>query len=114
MSEVQFLRYRLKDGQRDRLYEWMEAVTSRRDEALATLQDENVYSEAAFLESRPDGEYVCFYMEAEDLEAAAAAFEASPHDIDRQFKQLLSEVVAEEQPDEEIEPLYHLVNPDRP
>ena len=43
-------------------------------------------------------------MEAKDLEAAADAFEASTHDLDQQFKQLLSEVAAREQPDEDIEP----------
>jgi hypothetical protein len=114
MSEVQLLRYRLKEGKRDRLYEWMEEVNSRRDEALDTLHAEDVYSEAVFLESRADGEYVTFYMEAKDLEAAADAFEASTHDLDQQFKRLLNEVAAREQPDEDIEPLYHLMNPDRP
>lgn len=114
MPEVQLLRYRLKDGKRERLYEWMEEVTSRRDEAVHTLQDENVYSEAAFLESRADGDYVCFYMETEDLEGAAEAFEASTHDLNQQFKRLLSEVVAQEQPDEDIKPLYHVTNPNRP
>ncbi len=88
----------------------METATSRRNEPVATLQDENVYSEAAFLESRPDGDYVSFYMEAEDVAAAAEAFEASTHNLDRQFKQLLSEVVAHDQPDEDIEPLYHVMN----
>jgi len=114
MSEIQLRRYRLKAGKRERLYEWVEEVTSRRDEAVETLQAENVYSETAFLESRADGDYVCFYMEAEDVEAAAEAFEASTHDLDQQFKQLLNDVVAENQPDEAIEPLYHVANPDRP
>jgi hypothetical protein len=114
MPEVQLLRYRLKEGKRDQLYEWMEEVNSRRDEALDTLQAEGVYSEAAFLESRDDGEYLTFYLEAEDLEGAAEAFETSTHDLDQQFEQLLSDVAAPEHPDEDIEPLYHLVNPDRP
>jgi protease II len=60
MSEVQLLRYRLKEGKRDQLYEWMEEVNSRRDAALDTLQAENVYSEAVVLDSRADGEYVTF------------------------------------------------------
>jgi hypothetical protein len=58
MVDVQLIRYRLRPGKRDRLYEWMEEVESRRDEAIETLQDESVFSEAAFFESREDGEYV--------------------------------------------------------
>ena len=113
MSEVQLIRYRLKDGETERMYEWMDKINSRREEAIETLQNENVLSEAAFLESRADGDYVSFYMEAEDLEAATEAFEESTHSIDQEFKELLSEVVAQEQPEEDIELLYHLANPNR-
>lgn len=50
--------------------------------ATETLQDENVYSEIAFL-SREDGEYVSFYMEAEDLEAVKGVFKDSSPEISR-------------------------------
>jgi hypothetical protein len=114
MSETTLIRYRLKPGKREQLYEWMETVETRRDEAIETLQTEGVFTEAAFLESRDDGDYVSFYMEAEDLEEATNAFEQSSHELDRELKQLLQEVVAEQQPTENIEALYHLANPDRP
>lgn len=114
MADVQLIRYRLEPGKKDRLYEWTKEVESRRDEAVETLRDENVFSEAAFFESREDGDYVSFYVEAEDIETATRAFENSSHDIDREFKNLLREVVAEDQPDERIELLYHLANPERP
>ncbi|EFW91083.1 hypothetical protein ZOD2009_15876 [Haladaptatus paucihalophilus DX253] len=78
------------------------------------MQDESVFSEAAFLNSTEDGDYVMFYMEAEDLETAHDVFESSQHDLDLEFKQLLGDIVAEDQPEQSIEPLYHLANPDRP
>ncbi|GAA0260523.1 DUF6176 family protein [Haladaptatus pallidirubidus] len=114
MAETTLFRYRLKPGRIERLREWVEEVNSRRDEAIETLQDESVFSEAAFLNSTEDEDYVMFYMEAEDLEMAHEVFESSQHDLDQEFKQLLGEIVAEDQPEEIIEPLYHLANPDRP
>ncbi len=52
-------------------------------------------------------------MEADDLEAAQKAAEQSSHDIDQEFQQLLTEIIAEEQPTEQIDPLYLLKNPNQ-
>ena len=113
MSEFTLIRYRLKPGKKEVVYEWTETVQSRREEAVQTLKDEAVYSEAAFLESRQDGDYICFFMEADDLETAQKAAEQSSRDIDQEFQQLLTEIIAEEQPTEQIDPLYLLKNPNR-
>lgn len=113
VTEAQLIRYRLEPGGEERLREWAEDVKSRRDEAVQTLRDEGTLTETAFLESRPDGDYVSFYMEAEDLVAAHEAFEESDHDIDEEFARVLAEVTADDQPDAEIETLYHLTNPER-
>ena len=113
MSEFTLIRYRLKPSKKEAVYEWTETVRSRREEAIQTLKDEAIYLEAAFLESRQDGDYICFIMEADDLEAAQKSAEQSSHDIDREFQQLLTEIIAEEQPSEEIDPLYLLKNPNR-
>ena len=50
----------------------------------------------------------------ESLEAAQEIFEDPTQDIDQEFKDLLTEVVVGDQPDESIEALYHLSNPGRP
>lgn len=49
----------------------------------------------------------------ESLEAAQETFEDPTQDIDQEFKDLLPEVVGDDQPDESIEVLYHLSNPGR-
>lgn len=113
VTEAQLVWYRLESGGEERLREWAEEVQSRRDEAVQTLRDEGTLTETAFLESRSDGDYVSFYMEAEDLAAAHEAFEESDHDIDEEFAQVLAEVTADDQPDAEVETLYHLTNPAR-
>ena len=113
MAEITLIRYRLEPGGAERVREWATEVRSRRSEAIETLQHGGVVSEAAFLESHPDGDYVCFYVEAESLDRAREAFESSPYEIDREFRELLAAVVADDQPTAEIEPLYHLTNPTR-
>lgn len=113
MSEATLIRYRLKPGMRDRVDEWVETIAERRGEAIETLKDESVFTETVFFESRADGDYLRIYIEAADLAAALAAFETSDHEIDREFRGLLAEIVDDDQPAEEIETLYHLVNPDR-
>lgn len=56
---------------------------TRREEALATLQDEGVISESYFLESTPEGDYLIAYMKAESFEKSSQVFKKSAHDIDR-------------------------------
>ncbi|MFW6321813.1 MAG: DUF6176 family protein [Halohasta sp.] len=114
MSEATLIRYRLQPGTRERVDEWVESVADRRGEAVETLQDESVFTETVFFESRADGEFLTMYVEADDVAAALAAFEDSDHEIDREFRRLLAEIVDEDQPDEHVETLYHLSNPKRP
>lgn len=114
VSEVTLIRYRIKDGKRERVDEWMDTVDSRREEAIETLQDEGVYSESAFLESRGNSDYLIFYMEADDIAAAHETARNSSHDIDQEFAQFLDDVIADDQPEIDTEPVYHLRNPERP
>jgi acyl-CoA reductase-like NAD-dependent aldehyde dehydrogenase len=113
MSEVELVRRRVAPGRTERLREWMAEIRSRRDEALETLEHEGMISEAAFLERAEDGDYLVYFMEAADLDRAYEAFESSPYDVDREHREVLAEVLADDQPEETIEPLYHLVNPER-
>lgn len=70
-------------------------------------------SESAFLESREEGDYLIYYMEAEGINQVFEIFESSPYEIDREHKRVLNEILADNQPTQEIEFLYHFVNPDR-
>jgi hypothetical protein len=80
-------RIRLKPGSLDRVYEWARTLNeTRRDEAIATLREESVTIESAFLERAADGDYLIYYMRANDVDAAAAIGARSSHVIDAYHK----------------------------
>ena len=90
MLETTCVKIRLKPGSLPRVRAWAQELTRRADETLATLRDEGVWIESAFLDSTPEGDYLIYYMKAESLERARAVVQQSPHPIDayhQQFKQ---------------------------
>ena len=114
MPEVALTKQRIEDGKEDRLREWVEEMQNRGEEALETLDDENVYTEAAFIEHDGDDPYLVYFVEAEDIEAAFEAYEHSDHDLDERNREVMEEVLADAAPVSEFEPLYHFRHPDRP
>ncbi|WP_436911871.1 DUF6176 family protein [Halosimplex marinum] len=113
MTDVVMVKQRVEEGKVDRLREWMAEVRDRRDEAEATLRDEGMLTESAFLERTDDGPHLVYYMEAEDIERVWDQYEDSDHDIDREHEQVMSEVLADGRDVGEYERLYHLTNPER-
>ena len=88
--ETSCVKIKLKPGSLERAREWARAINDRRDEALATLRDEGVVLECAFLDSTADGDYLIYIMKAESFEKAKQAAENSTHSIDEyhlKFKQ---------------------------
>ena len=78
------VKIRLKPDSVQRVREWAHTLNeSRRAEALATLRDETVVFEAAFLDRTPAGDFLIYIMKAESFEKAKEVAEASRHDIDR-------------------------------
>jgi hypothetical protein len=81
---------RLKPDSLDRVREWARTLNeTRRDEALATMRDETIVCELAFLDHTPDGDFLIYIVKAASFEKAAEAAAASSHDIDeyhRDFK----------------------------
>ena len=90
---VQCARLRLKPGSLARVQEWAAELTRRRDEVLATLRDETVRVESAFLESGPEGDFLIYYMRVDDLETSRRAVETSTHPIDAYHREVMNEVV---------------------
>lgn len=80
-------RIKLKPNSTDRVYEWARELNSRKAEALATLKDESVYIESAFLEKAQDGDYLIVYMKVANMEKAGAIAAKSKHDIDKYHQQ---------------------------
>lgn len=86
------------------------------------LRAETVHTETAFLERREDGDYVCYYIEAEDGATVRDVFEGLLADpasaVDAgdelgEFVEAFQSVVAGPPELVAAERLYHLVDPDR-
>ncbi len=113
MTDTVLVRQRVKPEAVDRLREWMTEVQKREDEAFATLRDEGMLTETAFLDAREDDTYLYYYMEAEDLDHVREQFADSDHDIDAQHKQVMETVLVEDSTERIDDVLYHLANPER-
>jgi L-rhamnose mutarotase len=85
MTNVTLVKLRIKPGGKQIWLDWSEELKRRRAEVVATLRSENVASESCFMSE--DGEYVFYFMEAEDLEAARRAVAEHPHPIDVEHKE---------------------------
>ena len=83
------VKIQIKPGSLDRVREWAREINSRQDEAIATLRDESIIVETAFLERSELGDFLIYYMKAESFEQADKAVNSSNHRIDefhRRFK----------------------------
>lgn len=105
MTNVKLAKFRFKSIQKQAWLNWAEELKRRRDEVVATLQNEGVVSESCFISE--DGESVYYFMEAEDFERAKGAASNSIHPIDSDHKKARAdslEFVAE------LDCLFHFDN----
>lgn len=114
MPEVVLTKQKIEPGKTERLKEWMSEIREREQEAIETLQSEGMHSEAAFLEQSEGGDYLVYYMAAENMHDVFKSFEDSSHDIDEEHKQIMHEVLEDGESVGDYELLYHMVNPERP
>ena len=87
--DTQCVKIRLKPNSIERVREWASELRARPDEVMATLRDEGIVVESAFLDSTADGEFLIYYVKAKSMEAAQEAVQRSTHPIDtyhQQFK----------------------------
>lgn len=87
VSEVRCVKIKLKPGSQERVREWATEINRRKTEALATLSDEGVSIESAFLDVTPDGDFLIYYMRVENSERAQQIVRQSAHAIDTYHKQ---------------------------
>ena len=86
--QTQCVKIQLKPDSLKRVREWATTLNeSRRAEALATLRDEAVVLEAAFLDRTTEGDFLIYVMKAESFEKAKEAAAASIHEIDKYHKE---------------------------
>ncbi len=82
MPESGCVKIKLKPGSLDQVREWAAELNRRKVEVMATLRDEGVSVEAVFLDSGEDGDYLLYYMKAENLAKASEVGRNSTHPID--------------------------------
>ncbi len=108
MTEVKLVKFKFKPGQKQVWLDWSKELKRRRDEVISTLKNEGIVSESCFISE--DGEYVYYFVEAEDFEKARRAVTGSSHPIDEEHKKnrenSLEGVAA-------LECLFHFDNRDR-
>lgn len=114
MVDVVLTKQKIEPGKTPRLKEWMGEIRTREDEAIETLESEGMHSEAAFIERTDEGDYLVYYMEAEDMEHVFESFSKSSHEIDLEHQEVMSELLESGQNVGDYELLYYLVNPEWP
>lgn len=77
----------------ERLRAWMDELTKRRAEVLATFAQETVRHEAAWLLETTGGPILVYAIEAEDLEQAQRAVEENPFPIDLEHRAVMGVVL---------------------
>ncbi|EMA17039.1 DUF6176 family protein [Haloarcula amylolytica] len=114
MTDVVLTKQKIEGGKTAQLKEWMDEVCEREDEAIETLKSEGMHSETAFIEHTAKGDFLVYYMRADDMEQVFESFEESTHDIDEEHKQVMHEVLESGENIGDYELLYHIDNPERP
>ncbi len=103
------MKVRLKPGSVGRVREWAAELNGRPDEVLATLRDEGVVVEAAFLDQTSEGDFLIYYMKAHDLDAASEVGGRSRHPIDDYHRRFKADVMESAEP---LDPLIDFENLD--
>lgn len=80
--ETRCYKIRLKPDSLDRVRAWAAELNRRQDEVLATLHDEDVVVESAFLDSTGEGDFLIYHIKARSIAGANDVARRSPHAID--------------------------------
>lgn len=114
MPDVVLARHRIEDGKVDRLRDWFDELDDRREEVVATLRNERMFTESAFVGDGPDEDatYIYVFLEADDLDAARQATDESDFEIDDEHRAVIDDVLVEGG-GTEFELLGHFTNPER-
>lgn len=114
MAEIVLTKQKIEPGKTQRLEEWVREVRNRKSEAIETLQNEGMHAETAFIEHTDEGDFLVYYMKADDVQRVYHAFEESAHPIDAEHKQVMMDVLETGADVGDFDFLYHLDNPELP
>lgn len=111
MSETVLVRRKIRTGRAQELRDWFSELTRRADEVRETLHNEGVHTESVFLETTDEGEYLYYYMEAEDMSYAKESVAESEYDIDAEHTDVMERTLTDEVT--KFEPLAHFATSER-
>lgn len=86
MSKVKLIKFKLRKEKIQNWLDWGNSLKKREQEVIETLKKEGVKSEACFISS--NGEFIFYFMEAEDFEKVNEVFSNSTQPIDIQHKEI--------------------------
>lgn len=92
-KDVLLSRQEIVPGEADTLREWFAGEAENKDAVRAALRDEGVYVESVFIHSTDDGEYLLYYIEADDFDAAIEEFLESEHENIQQYQEVVEQTL---------------------
>jgi hypothetical protein len=87
---------KLKSGSEAKVDEWRRTMTSRLDEAAATLQDEDVQVESWFTLDMEGERFLLWYLRAKSIKRVFEVLHELKHPIDRYHVALMAEIAVED------------------
>ena len=87
MPEVLLGKLRCKPNKKQVWLDWCKELKRRKNEAIATLKNAGVFSEACFISN--DGKFVYYFLEAKDVEKAMKIGKKSKHPIDKKTQKIM-------------------------
>jgi hypothetical protein len=92
--DVVCLRQKLKDGTLPVVREWATRLKSQPEELKKLLANEKMHVESVFLEETSEGNFLIYYMRADDVNRAYEISKMSNHPIDVYHRDVLSSAIA--------------------
>ncbi|MDX2368711.1 MAG: DUF6176 family protein, partial [Colwellia sp.] len=85
---------KLKPDTENKVEEWKRTISSRLDEAAATLQDEDVQIESWFKVEIEGNKYLLWYLRAKSIKRVFEVSLQLKHPIDKFHYELMAEITA--------------------
>ncbi len=101
---------KIKDGHLEDVRHWLRTLIDRKEETLASFRNEGVSLESAFIMQSQEGDFLIYYMRAQDVTQAMAIFQASSLAIDHFHKQCWEQYTEQHQVLAEVFHLESLLN----
>jgi len=87
--ETQCLKIRIKSGSTQKVLEWFKTVNRRLDEAYEAIGKEGIVIQSIFLDKGSDGDFLIFYMKADNLLKANQLIRKSTRAIDKEALKMI-------------------------